>query len=216
MHTPENAFSQLSVIVIEDNPGDYLLIEDYLEEKFQTVTTRQFRDCQSASAYLQQEDSNCDLILLDLHLPDMRGLALIHKILAVSPNIPVIILTGYDDLPLAIKSLALGVYDFLVKDEINPSLLYKSIEFAISRSSYVKRIESQNEKLKKIAWTQSHVVRAPVARILGIIYMLEEKQDTPGDILLWLKHLKDAVNEMDAIVKKIVHETQDMDTHSNA
>ena len=208
MKTNVTVASGLSIIVIEDNKGDYVLIEDYLIEKFQAITIKQFTDYNSVSNYLQNEDNNCDLILLDLNLHDIGGLALINSMLAISSKIPIIILTGYADLTLAKKSLVLGVYDFLVKDEINPALLHKSIEFAISRSSYVRQIESRNETLKNIAWTQSHVVRAPLARILGIMNMIEENQDNLEDILLWIKHLRKSTNEMDEVVKKIVNETQ--------
>ncbi|MFX6036039.1 hypothetical protein ABTE74_21885, partial [Acinetobacter baumannii] len=81
-------------------------------------------------------------------------------------HVPIIVLTGYADLSLAKDSLKLGVDDFLIKDEVTPSILHKSIEFAFSRSQYVNYIEAQNEKLRNIAWTQSHIVRAPLARIL--------------------------------------------------
>ncbi|MFK5073451.1 hypothetical protein ACI4BE_28395, partial [Klebsiella pneumoniae] len=88
-------------------------------------------------------------------------------------HVPIIVLTGYADLSLAKDSLKLGVDDFLIKDEVTPSILHKSIEFAFSRSQYVNYIEAQNEKLRNIAWTQSHIVRAPLARILGIINFIE-------------------------------------------
>lgn len=198
----------LSIIVIEDNPGDYILIEDYLIEMFTNVEIEQFVNYKSASASLQNEDFTCDLILLDLHLPDMGGIELIKNMLEISSQIPIIIMTGYGDLPLAKKSLELGVYDFLIKDEVNPTLLHKSIEFALSRSSYFEQIENQNEKLRNIAWTQSHVVRAPLARILGIINMIESLEGNVEDLPFWLDQLKTSSSEMDEIVRNIVKETQ--------
>jgi len=200
--------NKLRVIVIEDNPGDYLLIEDYLMEKFQSIEIKQFLDFKSTSEFLDKYDIKCDLILLDLHLPDMNGIELINKMLLISSKIPIIILTGYVDIHHAKKSLELGVYDFLIKDEINPALLQKSIEFALSRSSYVRHIESQNAKLRNIAWTQSHVVRAPLARILSIMNLIEENYENNEELLFWLKHLRTSTNEMDDVVRKIVNESE--------
>jgi DNA-binding NtrC family response regulator len=200
--------NKLRVIVIEDNPGDYLLIEDYLMEKFQSIEIKQFLDFKSTSEFLDKYDIKCDLILLDLHLPDLNGIELINKMLSISSKIPIIILTGYVDIHHAKKSLELGVYDFLIKDEINPALLQKSIEFALSRSSYFRHIESQNAKLRNIAWTQSHVVRAPLARILSIMNLIEENYENNEDLLFWLKHLRTSTNEMDDVVRKIVNESQ--------
>src|SRR5690606_33539205 len=47
---------------------------------------------------------------------------------------------------------------------------------------YVKKIEAQNVKLKDIAWTQSHVVRAPLSRILGIINLIELESFNSEDL----------------------------------
>lgn len=208
MDNNANLNKGLSIIVVEDNDGDFVLIEDYLYEQIKSITIEHYVNYKSVSAYLQCEDCKCDLILLDLHLPDMHGLELIKNMITLSSKVPIIILTGYSDLSIAKKSLEMGIYDFLIKDEINPSLLHKSIEFAISRSSYIRHIESQNEKLKNIAWTQSHVVRAPLARILSIISMIETQNEDTKEQAFWLDQLKISSNEMDLIVRNIVNEAQ--------
>ena len=76
---------------------------------------------------------------------------------------------------------------------------------------HISTIEIQNEKLRNIAWTQSHVVRAPLARILGIINLIETKTDDIDEILSWLKQLRISTNEMDEIVNKIVSEARYLD-----
>lgn len=198
----------LSIIVIENNQGDYILVEDFLLEKFKTIKVKQFIEFKTFSAFHKNELNRCDLILLDMHLPDAGGIDLIKNMVQLCIDIPIIILTGYSDLALAKKSLELGIYDFLVKDEINPNLLHKSIEFALSRSNYVRHIEIQNEKLRKIAWTQSHVVRAPLARILGIVNLIGIMNDDYTELPFMLEQLKISSMEMDDIVRSIVNETQ--------
>ncbi len=80
--------------------------------------------------------------------------------------------------------------------------------------SYRKRAEEQinqaYEKLKKIAWTQSHVVRAPLARMLGIMNLIEKDFAKDEEICLWIRHLRHSADEMDQIVKRIVEETKSM------
>ena len=80
--------------------------------------------------------------------------------------------------------------------------------FEISRSRYVSQIEIQNEKLKNIAWTQSHIVRAPLARMLGIMNVIEGNNKDLDDTLIWLKHLRDSANELDEIIKDMVDKAQ--------
>lgn len=79
--------------------------------------------------------------------------------------------------------------------------------FEISRSKYVSQIEIQNEKLKNIAWTQSHIVRAPLARMLGIMNVIEDTE-SPDDTSMWLKHLRCSANELDEIIKDMVDKAQ--------
>jgi len=76
---------------------------------------------------------------------------------------------------------------------------------------HAQELERSNLALKKIAWTQSHVVRAPIARILAVINLLEEQPESFDEISFWLKQLKISTHEMDAIVKKIITETHSLD-----
>jgi len=72
---------------------------------------------------------------------------------------------------------------------------------------HTEELERSNTALKKIAWTQSHVVRAPIARILAVINLLEEQPNSFEEISFWIKQLKNSTFEMDEIVKNIINET---------
>lgn len=72
---------------------------------------------------------------------------------------------------------------------------------------HINTIKMQNAKLRNIAWTQSHVVRAPISRILGIINLIEEEGENFNEIQFWLQQLKISTTEMDDIIKNIVKET---------
>lgn len=76
------------------------------------------------------------------------------------------------------------------------------------RILYTKKIELQNSKLRQIAWIQSHMVRAPLARIMGLVELLEledfQQQDRPE----FLKALKSSALELDQIIREIVEKAQ--------
>jgi PAS domain S-box-containing protein len=80
----------------------------------------------------------------------LKGIDLIDKILAYQFHIPIIILTGYSDLGLAKKSLQLGIYDYLIKDEINSVILHKTIVFALKRSDFIHQIETEKENYENL------------------------------------------------------------------
>jgi len=73
---------------------------------------------------------------------------------------------------------------------------------------YINAIENQNIKLREIAWEQSHIVRAPLARMMGIVSVLRDyKQDT-AEYNEWVGHFNDSAREFDKIIKDIVDKAQ--------
>jgi len=326
--------TQYRILVVEDNPGDYLLVEDYLDEHIKRPRLVHAKCYKEAITLLDDPNTKFDIILLDLSLPDVDREELIHKTSAIGHIAPVIILTGYSDLHFATKSLSLGVSDYLVKDTITSLMLYKSIIYAIERHRFIlslreseKRymdlfhlspepmwvfdvhshifldvneaaiqqygytqkeflemrvkdlqpseernahfllnnnlaftphlqpkeitnhqkkdgsvifvetirniinfnglpaeivlatditekilqinaIQEQNKKLKEIAWTQSHVMRAPVARLMSLIDLMQTGQLNEDEQQDFLKHIIQSAQEIDTIIIDIVNKSQ--------
>jgi two-component system, NarL family, sensor histidine kinase UhpB len=121
------------IAIIEDNPGDFILIKDYLEEQIEKPVIQHLVNFKEAKEIIIRKKNYFDVILLDVTLPDNDGQQLIADILAIAEESPVIILTGYGDIEFSIKSLSLGVADYLLKDDINATSLYKSIIYCIER-----------------------------------------------------------------------------------
>ena len=123
----------LNIVVIEDNPGDYLLVEDYLEEQFAAATVHHAKNFREAKILIPDSGKHFDVVLLDLSLPDKSGETLLTEISSLCPTCPVIVLTGYTDIDFSIKSLSMGIADYLIKEEITAASLYKSIIYNIER-----------------------------------------------------------------------------------
>src|SRR5262249_23655977 len=77
-----------------------------------------------------------DAVLLDLTLPDSEGLATFFQVRArtQSPAIPVVILTGMDDVKLGAKAVEAGAQDYLVKGHLDAAVLTRAVRFAIERA----------------------------------------------------------------------------------
>lgn len=77
------------------------------------------------------------------------------------------------------------------------------------RVEYVKAIEEQNKKLKEIAWTQSHIVRAPVARLMGLINLILDENESLSseENKRMLRYILQSANEIDAVIRQIVNST---------
>ncbi len=76
-------------------------------------------------------------------------------------------------------------------------------------------LQKQNKVLRDIAWHQSHIVRAPLARMMGIVNLLsEELPDNPEHQLLF-KHLMSSAKELDKVISDVVHKTYELDNFYN-
>jgi len=321
---------QYNILVVEDNLGDFALVEDFLYEKIENpiiTLAKNFKEC---AKYLSATDRRFDVVLLDLSLPDKTGEPLIKEVVDLSTTVPVIVLTGYSDFEFGVKSMSLGVSDYLLKDELTPLSLYKSIVYSSERKkytsdlseserkysdlfnfsplpmwvmdmetlsfldvneatikhygysreelltmtikdirtedsipelhrvmdetrytpdkvshvltihkmkngdlrnvdilfsqisyrgvkaniviatditerlNYIKTIQAHNEKLKEISWMQSHIIRAPLTRILGLVPLITSPLSTIEEKEEMLDFLTISANELDEVIRNIV------------
>jgi len=123
----------LSVLVIEDNPGDARLVRAYLEEdrgRPFAVTCVSFL----SEALALLKTNPVDIVLLDLSLPDSFGLDGLAQLRVAAPLLPVVVLTGTIDEGLALEALRQGAQDYLVKGQGDGELVRRAIRYAIGRS----------------------------------------------------------------------------------
>lgn len=135
-----------NILIIEDNLGDFILIEEYLDEYILKPQLTRVDTFQGAKNFLLNQPQHLDIIFLDLSLPDLSGEQLIVDVLDLAVGIPVVALTGFSDLDFSIKSLGLGISDYLLKDELTPIILYKSVIYAIQRSKYIDQIQKSEKR----------------------------------------------------------------------
>jgi two-component system CheB/CheR fusion protein len=138
-----------NVLLIEDNPGDARLVKEMLKENNSVkinITT-----AQTLKESMDELFSNSyDVILLDLNLPDSNGIDTIYNIKKISDDIPIIVLTGLMDNEFSDKAISLyKVDDYLLKDELLPSLLIRTIKYVIERKEDIKKIEEERKKVKQ-------------------------------------------------------------------
>jgi serine phosphatase RsbU (regulator of sigma subunit) len=120
----------LTLLLVEDNDGDALLVEDQLQEDMPGAQISRARTLGEA---LIAPSDEFDCVLLDLNLPDATGLDAVARIRVRRPSIPLIVLTGLDDEAAGIAAMEAGAQDYLVKGKVDAGSLARSIRYAISR-----------------------------------------------------------------------------------
>jgi serine phosphatase RsbU (regulator of sigma subunit) len=119
----------IRVLLVEDDPGDALLVEELLSETDLRVEID--RAVSVADALTRLDAADC--VLLDLALPDSFGLEGLRTLLAANPHVAVVVLTGLADRSRGALAVASGAQDYLIKAEVDPSLLGRSVRYAIER-----------------------------------------------------------------------------------
>jgi CheY-like chemotaxis protein len=127
---PGAASRQLSVLLVEDNPGDARLIRELLRDSsaLRVVSVETL-----AAALTQLADPHMDLVLLDLGLPDSQGVDTVSRVVHEHPALPVIVVTGHQEAALAQATAIAGAADYLVKGAMEPAQLLRAIQAACAR-----------------------------------------------------------------------------------
>ena len=180
------------LLLIEDNPGDARLIQEMLSEASDISFDLECAGRLSTGlAHLAEGD--IDVVLLDLGLPDSQGLDTFTRVYAQAPEVPIVVLTGLDDVMLASRAVREGAQDYLVKNELYDNLLIRATHYAIERKQAEKRIRHLNSVLKAIRTINQLVV---VEKDRGILLQkaCDTLIETRGYDAAWLGFLKDGEN----------------------
>lgn len=95
-----------------------------------------------ASALERLSQGGIDAVVLDPSLPDSEGMVSFERTNAFAPHVPIIVMSEEDDDELAVSAVQGGAQDFLRKDEATPSLLGRSIRYAIERHRLLSALRS--------------------------------------------------------------------------
>jgi DNA-binding NtrC family response regulator len=139
----------ISVLLIEDNDDDVVLIQRFLSDAGQVQYD--VRNADRLGKGLEALRGGVfDVVLLDLNLPDAAGLGTFEQVNTQAPDVPIIVLTGYDDDALAVAAVQKGAQDYLVKGQFTAALLGRSIRYAIERRKLLARLEQALKEVKTL------------------------------------------------------------------
>ncbi|MEM9193968.1 MAG: EAL domain-containing protein [Myxococcota bacterium] len=128
-----------AVLLVEDNAGDAFLAKRFLKDigagtRSTTVVDRM------SHALAVLHDQRFDVVLVDLSLPDARGIDAVTSLHRAAPDAAIIVLTGVDDPVLANQAIRLGAQDFLIKGSVDRASLARAMEFATERKRAAQRL----------------------------------------------------------------------------
>ena len=124
------------------------------------------RTYESAVAFLKDMPKDRGCIVTDLRMPEMTGLQLVRKLKDVGVGLPVIVMTGHGDVPLAVEAMKAGVVDFLEKP-FSDDVILATIETAFARMEQESEAEHERatilERMAKLSGREKDVMAGLVA-----------------------------------------------------
>jgi two-component system cell cycle sensor histidine kinase/response regulator CckA len=180
---------RLRILLVEDDEAYAAFVRAALAAGDEPPDLLRAADLAAAIACIGRTDA--DAVLLDLNLPDSRGLDTLRALLAAAPHMPVVVLTGVSDAALARDALRLGAQDWMVKGQLDPELVQRAVRYAVERKQLADRLV-QAQKLEiagRLANGMAHEFNNVLTAITGSAHLVEQAEDeeTRGQALELLR-----------------------------
>ncbi len=164
----------LKILAVEDNPADF----GVLHRRLKQVRGLQCELIHCSSVLAAQEalaHQEIDCLFLDYNLGAKSGLDLLTDIRNSGNDLPVIALTGQGNEMIAVEAMKRGAQDYLVKDEVSPEALYRSICHAIEKVALNRKLAEIQEEMRQFASVAAHDLKAPLRRVIQFCQLIQDK-----------------------------------------
>jgi signal transduction histidine kinase len=178
--------SATTVLLVEDNAADATYIEELFRDLRATTVGRvdgglDLEHVETLAACRRHLDEDgADVVLLDLQLPGSTGLETLDTVLEATTDEPIVVLTGLDDEGVGVEAVERGAQDYLVKSDVNATLLGRTIRYAIERQQRERQLRDRNEELMLLNRLVSHDIRDDMALVRGWGRPLYDNVDPDG------------------------------------
>jgi PAS domain S-box-containing protein len=141
--------SPIEILLVEDDDGCALLLQTILTRwRYGGFNIRRAGTLSEAIQAVAQ--GGFDLVLLDLGLPDSWGLDTFVRMHAAATRVPIIVLSGLDDVELATATVQQGAQDFVVKGQEDGASLVRTIRYAIERFRAQQALAGEHDLLRSL------------------------------------------------------------------
>lgn len=177
LHGAARRNQNVRVLLVEDNPGDARLIRELLCQTNRPCVVDHVTNL--AGALNDLNDRPADVVLLDLSLPDARGIDAVRELHRAHANTPIVVLTGQDDEQLGIAAVQAGAQDYLVKGSvIVEGCLFRAVLYAVERKR-TQAIEQERrtlrdtvQSLQEVLGIVGHELRTPLAAVRAMLELI--------------------------------------------
>lgn len=190
----------VNVLLIEDNAEHTALLTQLLSGSETTHFTLQTATT-LARGLARLHDGGIGLIILDLQLPDSDGIETFIRTIEVNPEIPLVVLSGLQDVAVAIETVQLGAQDYLVKGRFDNQVLIRSLQYAIERKRVQLQLKRVNEDLENRVRDRTAALQDSNNRLRQEV---AERARIEQTVLETNRQLADALKRLEASQEQVI------------
>lgn len=188
---------RIHILLVEDNPDEALFIREMLSKMEFTRCHVQWVDLVSkGKQWLEEHPGEVDLVLLDLFLPDSRGMDTILNFKPFISAIPIVVLTGLDKKEMARDAIKEGAQDYINKNDLDSGILENSLRFAIGRHQLITQLEKRKNQVRESELRFRRIIEKNVDGILILSHEGRIKFINPAGEKILGKSCEDLSNQL--------------------
>lgn len=148
----------LKVLIIEDDPDVRLGCEQALQ--LEGILTESVASAEEAKLLLGKDFRG--VIVSDIRLPRMDGMTFLREVLAVDPQLPVVLITGHGDISMAVQAMKDGAHDFIQKP-FSPEYLVEVVRRALEKRQLTLEVRDLRSRLEGRDQIEARLMATPTA-----------------------------------------------------
>jgi signal transduction histidine kinase len=204
---------KIRILIVDDNSIDREVYRRILVRKWDKIC--EFDEAGTGKKGLEKVKNNTyQAILLDYALPDMSGIRFLESLPPnVLSNTAILMITGHENLEIAVSAFKTGVQDYLPKSNINADTLIYALRNALEKvllqrllQEQKEALEASNQTLERFAYVVAHDLQSPLRTVKGFVDLLAEstKGKLSEEEKEYLYFIVSGTERMSRLIKKLL------------
>jgi signal transduction histidine kinase len=202
----------IAVLLVDDDEEDALLTRGLLDEIEGTRYAPSWMDSY-ATALTAASEGSYDVCLVDYRLGAEDGIALVRELIASDFDTPIIVLTGLGDRAVDIEATSAGAADYLIKGEVTPALLERTIRYAmrhhadmttLRESEEGQRQGQRMEAVGRFAGGVAHDFNNMMSAVVGFSALVLDALEEDDPLRAWVKEIERAGERASEMTKQLL------------
>ena len=166
-----------TILIVDDEPNYQIVLSEILKDEGYEVFTANSGLAGLPIVY----STDLDLVLSDMKMPGMDGIAFLEKIKEYNKELPVILITAYAEVEKAVEAMRLGAFTYLAKPFSNQQLL-ASVRKAIEHYGLIREIRRLRDEATPRSGFGGMIGKSPAMR--AVYQLIEKVAPTPSSVLI--------------------------------